>query len=68
MPHGSSADIPAVYDLGRWRGCSGARPVFNPLVVQFIPADYTDGTQEWNMVFEQCPSGWVQVFTRQWMV
>ena len=37
------------------------RPTFHPLVTDFILTHYPDGTQEWNMVFSDCPSGWVQV-------
>ena len=51
-------DFPANVDLS-------ARPVFNDFVNQVIVTDFADGTVEWNMLFEGCPSGWVQVFSQE---
>lgn len=51
-------DFPANVDLS-------ARPVFNDLVNQVIITDFADGTVEWNLLFEGCPSGWVQVFSQE---
>jgi hypothetical protein len=39
------------------------RPSFHPLVQDFIVSDFPGGSTEWNLVFADCPEGWVQVFT-----
>jgi len=41
------------------------RPVFHDLVTQVIYTDFADGTDEWNMLFVDCPSGWIQVFSQE---
>jgi hypothetical protein len=41
------------------------RPVFNELVSHTIFTDFPDGTVEWNMLFDDCPSGWIQVFSQE---
>jgi len=51
-------DFPANVDLI-------ARPLFNDLVSQVVYTDFTDGTVEWNMLFRDCPSGWIQVFSQE---
>lgn len=43
-----------------------ARPVFHEAVSEVILTDYSDGTEEWNMIFDgTCPPGWVEVFTQE---
>ena len=39
------------------------RPVLNDLISDIIITEFPDGTSEWNMVFVDCPSGWVNVMT-----
>lgn len=40
------------------------RTVFHELVSQVIYTDYPLGTVEWNMVFNDCPSGWIRIFSQ----
>jgi hypothetical protein len=42
-----------------------AAPQFDPRVLQFIKTDYPDGTEEWHMVVEGCPTGWIRVFRQR---
>ncbi len=42
-----------------------AHPVFNAQMDELIMTDFPDGTAEWNMVFRDCPSGWIQLFTQE---
>jgi hypothetical protein len=39
-----------------------AHPTFHPLVSGIIITRYPGGTVEWNMIFSDCPSGWILVF------
>jgi hypothetical protein len=41
------------------------RPVFHDQVTDVIITDYVDGTVEWNLVFTDCPSGWIRVFVQE---
>ena len=50
--------FPANLDLSR-------RPVFNDRVFEVIYSDYPGGTLEWNMLFNECPSGWIQAFSHE---
>lgn len=43
----------------------GNRPVFHDLVSHVIFTDFADGTVEWNMLFNDCPSGWIRIFTQE---
>jgi hypothetical protein len=45
-----------------------ARPTFHDLMIELIITDYADGTVEWNMLFGDCPSGWLEVFTQTCMI
>lgn len=40
------------------------RPVFHDLVGDVIFNDFPDGTAEWNMIFDECPSGWIRIYTQ----
>ncbi len=51
-------ELPANLDLS-------ARPRFNELVGDVIITEYNNGTSEWNMLLEECPSGWVRVFSQE---
>lgn len=51
-------NFPANVDLS-------ARPVFHDLVAQVITTDFADGTVEWSMLFGDCPSGWIKVFSQE---
>ncbi len=42
-----------------------SRPVFHDLVSNVIYSDYVGNTVEWNMLLNECPSGWVQIFTQE---
>ncbi len=52
-------DFPANLDLATYR------PDFNDLVADVIITDFAGGSVEWNMIFTECPSGWVKVFTHE---
>ena len=39
-----------------------AHPAFNPAISNTIITRYPGGTVEWNLVFADCPSGWILVF------
>jgi hypothetical protein len=54
-------DFPDNLDLSR-------RPVFNDLVTNVIYTEFTDETVEWNMIFDECPSGWIRVFTQEFVL
>ena len=54
-------DFPDNLDLSR-------RPVFHDLVTNVIFTDFTDDTVEWNMLFDECPSGWVRVFSQEFVL
>ncbi len=41
------------------------RPVFNDLVLDCIVTEFVGGTVEWNMIVDECPSGWIPVFFQQ---
>lgn len=45
-----------------------SRPVFHELVTDVIFTDFADGTTEWNMLFSDCPSGWIRVYTQEMVV
>lgn len=45
-----------------------SRPVFHDLVTNVILTDYVDGTVEWNMLFDECPSGWVKIFSQEFVL
>lgn len=51
-------DFPENLDLSH-------RPVFHDLVTNVIYSDYPEGTVEWNMLFDDCPSGWIKVFSQE---
>ncbi|MEN8005869.1 MAG: hypothetical protein ABFS42_02595 [Candidatus Krumholzibacteriota bacterium] len=42
-----------------------SRPVFHAQVSEVIFTEFVDGTSEWNMIFDGCPSGWVRIFTQE---
>ena len=44
---------------------SRSEPVFDSRVIEFVMTDYPDGSEEWHMVLEDCPGGWVQVFRQR---
>jgi len=54
-------EFPENLDLSR-------RPVFHDLVTNVIYTDYSEGTVEWNMIFDECPSGWIKVFSQEFVV
>jgi hypothetical protein len=54
-------EFPENLDLSR-------RPVFHDLVTNVIYTDYSQGTVEWNMIFDECPSGWVKVFAQEFVL
>ena len=39
-------------------------PRFHDQLIQVIYTDYPDGTVEWNMVLDACPSGWIRIFSQ----
>jgi hypothetical protein len=41
-----------------------SRPTFHELLTELVVSEYSDGTTEWNMLFVECPSGWLEIFTR----
>ncbi len=41
------------------------RPEFNGLVIDVIVVEYQDGTVEWTMLFSECPSGWIELFSQK---
>jgi hypothetical protein len=41
------------------------RPVFHDLVTDVIFTDFPDGTTEWNVLFTDCPSGWIRIYTQE---
>lgn len=43
----------------------GPRPLFNDLVSNLIITLYNDGSSEWNLIIDDCPSGWVWILTRE---
>ena len=43
----------------------GRNPVFHEQVTVVNYADYSDDTTEWHVVFNGCPSGWIQVFSQE---
>ena len=51
-------DLPANVDLT-------TRPVFHDLVSYVVFTDFADGSVEWNMLFEDCPSGWIRVYSQE---
>ena len=51
-------EFPANLDLS-------SRPVFNDLVSDVIYSDYVGHTVEWNMLLNECPSGWVRIFRQE---
>lgn len=51
-------DFPDNLDLSR-------RPVFHDLVSDVIFSDFPDGTAEWNMLVDDCPSGWIPIYTQE---
>ena len=54
-------EFPVNLDLGR-------RPVFHDLVTDVIFTDYSEGTVEWNIIFDECPSGWIKVFSQEFVL
>ena len=54
-------EFPENLDLSR-------RPVFHDLVTNVIYTDYSGGTVEWNMIFDECPSGWIKVFSQEFVL
>ena len=42
-----------------------SRPVFHDQVSNVIFTDFVDGTSEWNMVFADCPSGWIRISSQE---
>lgn len=42
------------------------RPTYDPLVTDVVITPYVDGTSEWNLLFTDCPTGWVRVFTQDY--
>ena len=54
-------EFPVNLDLSR-------RPVFHDLVTDVIFTDYSEGTVEWNMIFDECPSGWIKVFSQEFVL
>ena len=51
-------DLPAQLDFN-------SRPVFHDLVTDVIFTDFADGTTEWNVLFNDCPSGWIRIYTQE---
>ncbi len=45
-----------------------SRPVFHDLVNNVVFTDFVDGTVEWNMLFDDCPSGWIKIFTQDCVI
>jgi len=45
-----------------------ARPVFHPLVSEVVIVDYPDDSVEWTMVFDDCPTGWIEVYRQAYVI
>lgn len=41
-----------------------SHPEWNPDITQVIITDYPEETVEWNLIFANCPAGWVRVFSQ----
>jgi hypothetical protein len=54
-------DFPANIELS-------GRPALNDLITELIVIDYDDGTSEWTMLFSQCPSGWIELFSQKTVI
>ena len=40
-------------------------PVFDDRVLEVIYTDYPDGSEEWNLVLADCPTGWIRLFEQE---
>ena len=54
-------DFPANIELS-------GRPELNSLITELIVVDYDDGTSEWTMLFSECPSGWIELFSQNTVI
>lgn len=54
-------DFPANIELS-------GRPALNGLITEMITIDYDDGTSEWTMLFSECPSGWIELFSQETVI